>query len=177
VSGTGLVQTDTDPFQFINDVLNSPFLRLGFYLVALFFVVLWLSLAYWTFTDADRRGAMRFYWGIMALIFPFIGTLVYIIGRPPEYLLDSRERELELAVLERELKARVTQCPNCRSVVEKEYLLCPECGWDLKKPWRTAGNHCSWAGVPARTAQRSSAKKHQLVGGYKDGTNTRTREG
>jgi hypothetical protein len=102
--------------------------------VALFFVVLWLSLANWTFTDADRRGAMRFYWGIMALIFPFIGTLVYIIGRPPEYLLDSRERELELAVLERELKARVTQCPNCRSVVEKEYLLCPECGWDLKKP-------------------------------------------
>jgi RNA polymerase subunit RPABC4/transcription elongation factor Spt4 len=70
----------------------------------------------------------------VALIFPFIGTLIYVIVRPPEYLLDSRERELDLAVLETEFRRRAGLCPNCRSVVEKEYLLCPECGWDLKKP-------------------------------------------
>lgn len=126
-------QTDSNPFQVVSDLLNSPLLRIGFYLVVVFFVVLWLSVVYWTFIDADRRETPRFFWASVALIFPFIGTLIYVVVRPPEYLLDSRERELDLAVLEREFR-RSDLCPNCRSVVEKEYLLCPECGWDLKKP-------------------------------------------
>ena len=33
---------------------------------------------------------------IMALVFPFVGALVYTILRPPEYLDDVRERELAL---------------------------------------------------------------------------------
>lgn len=127
-------QTDSNPFQVVSDLLNSNLFRIGFYLVVVFFVVLWLSVVYWTFIDADRRGTLRFFWTSVALIFPFIGTLIYIIVRPLEYLLDSRERELDLAVLEREFRRRADLSPNCRSVVEKEYLLCPECGWDLKKP-------------------------------------------
>lgn len=128
------LQTDSDPFRAIEQFLDSPFLTLGLRLVLLFFAILWLSLVYWTFADAGRRGAMRWYWGVVAFIFPFLGTLIYLIVRPPEYLLDSRERELELAVLERELRRKVDLCPNCRSLVEKDYLLCPECGWELKKP-------------------------------------------
>lgn len=159
MSGTALVsllQADTDPFQAISDFLNSPLVRLGFYLVVFFFVVLWLSLVYWTFIDADRRGTWRFFWGVVALFFPFIGTLIYVIVRPPEYVLDSRERELDLAVMERELRRKVDLCPNCRSVVEKEYLLCPECGWDLKKPCENCGKplHLNWKTCPyCATAQ------------------------
>ena len=137
MSGTALTfsaQTDSNPFQVVSDFLNSPLLRIGFYLVVVFFVVLWLLVVYWTFIDADWRGTPRFFWAIVALIFLFIGTLIYVVVRPPEYLLDSRERELDLAVLEREFGRRADLCPNCRSVVEKECLLCPECGWDLKKP-------------------------------------------
>ena len=129
-----LLQTDGDPFQVINDFLGSPLLTLGLRLTALFFAILWLALVYWTFTDADRRGSMRWYLGAVALIFPFIGTLIYVIVRPPEYVAESRERELELAILERELKRRADLCPNCHSIVEGDYLLCPECGWDLKRP-------------------------------------------
>ena len=98
------------------------------------FVVLWLALAYWTFADAGRRGTVRFFWGAVALLVPFLGTLIYLIVRPPEYLLGSQDRELEVAVLERELRQQVSLCPRCRSIVEKEFLHCPECGWDLKKP-------------------------------------------
>ncbi len=159
MNGTGLIyllQTDPDPFRAVNDLLNSPFLTIGFRLVVFSFVVLWLALAYWTFADAGRRGTIRFFWGIVALIFPYIGTLVYLIVRPPEYVLDSRERELELAVLEKELRKRVDLCPNCRSVVEKDYLLCPECGWDLKKQCENCGKplHLSWGTCPyCATAQ------------------------
>ena len=59
-------------------------------------------------------------------------------------------RELELAVLERELRQRVNLCPSCRSVVEKEYLLCPECAWDLKKPCENCQKplHLGWSTCP-----------------------------
>jgi RNA polymerase subunit RPABC4/transcription elongation factor Spt4 len=134
-----LSQTDPDPFRIVDDLLSSPYLTIGFRLVLFFFVVLWLALAYWTFADAGRRGTVRFFWGVVALVFPFVGPLVYVIVRPPEYALDSRERELELAVLERELRQRGELCPGCRSVVEKDYLLCPECGFDLRAPCRSCG--------------------------------------
>ncbi len=153
MSGTALTfsaQTDSNPFQVVSDLLNSPLLRIGFYLVVVFFVLLWLSVVYWTFIDADRRGTSRFFWASVALIFAFIGTLIYVIVRPPEYLLDSRERELDLAVLEREFGRRADLCPNCRSVVEKEYFLCPECGWDLKKPCESCQKplHLDWNTCP-----------------------------
>ena len=153
MSGAGLVpllQSEADPFRLIGDFLNSPFFRFGLYLVVFLFFVLWLSLVYWTFVDADRRGTTRFFWGAVALLFPFIGTLIYVIVRPPEYVLDSRERELDLAVMERELRQRVDLCSNCRSVVEKDYLLCPECGWDLKKPCENCRKpiHLNWKTCP-----------------------------
>ena len=156
VGSVYLSQTDPDPFRVVDDLLSSPYLTIGFRLVLFFFVVLWLALAYWTFADAGRRGTVRFFWGIVALVFPFVGPLIYVIVRPPEYALDSRERELELAVLERELRQRVELCPGCRSVVEKEYLLCPECGFDLRAPCRSCGKplDLSWRTCPyCATAQ------------------------
>ncbi len=143
-------EEDTDLFQTINDFLNSPVLAIGFRVVILCFVVLWLALAYWTFADAGRRWTVRFFWGAVALLVPLLGTLIYLIVRPPEYLLDSRERELEVAVLERELRQQVSLCPRCQSTVEKEFLLCPECGWDLKKPYEHCQKplHLAWNTCP-----------------------------
>ena len=51
-----LQEEDRDLFQTINDFLNSPVLAIGFRVVLLCFVVLWLALTYWTFADAGRRG-------------------------------------------------------------------------------------------------------------------------
>ena len=149
-----------DPFQSISEALESPLLTLGLRLTLLFFAVLWLSLVYWTFTDAGRRGAMRWYWLVVAVLFPFIGTLIYVIVRPPEYLLDARERELELAFLEKEVRQRVDLCPNCRSMVEKDYLVCPECNWDLKSPCVNCGKPLDmrWETCPyCATSQRKNA--------------------
>jgi RNA polymerase subunit RPABC4/transcription elongation factor Spt4 len=89
--------------------------------------------------------------------------LVYLIVRPPEYELDARERELELAVLERELRSRVLLCPNCRAQIEKDYLICPECNLELKKPciecerplnneWQT----CPYCGTDQQSGKKMS---------------------
>jgi RNA polymerase subunit RPABC4/transcription elongation factor Spt4 len=149
-----------DPFQMVSDFLASPILRISGQLVALLFVVLWLALVYWTFADATRRGAVRLLWGLVAVVFPYVGTPIYIIVRPHEYLDESRERELETAVLERELRNSVLLCPNCRNMVEKDFLVCPSCKWELKKPcekcdrplnmeWET----CPYCGTDQRSDQ------------------------
>lgn len=152
---------DSDPFQIITNFLESPVLRIGGQLVLLLFVALWIALVYWTYTDANRRGALSILWGIVAVIFPYVGTLIYLIVRPPEYLAESRERELELAVLERELRSNIHLCPNCRNLVEKDFLICPVCNWELKKPcvncerpmnmeWET----CPYCGTDQRSGKK-----------------------
>lgn len=156
-----LLQQDADPFQIISDFLESPILRIAGQLLLLLVVVFWLALVYWTYADAARRGAIRVLWGFVAVIFPFVGTLIYLIVRPPEYLEESRERELELAVLERELRNNVALCPNCRNLVEKDYLVCPTCNWELKKPCTNCERPlnmewemCPYCGTNQRTGKR-----------------------
>jgi RNA polymerase subunit RPABC4/transcription elongation factor Spt4 len=132
--GALLVQQSTDPFQIISNFMDSPILRISGQLILLLIVVFWIALVYWTYTDAGRRGATPILWGIVAVVFPYLGTLIYLIVRPHEYLDELRERELETAVLERELRNSINLCPNCRNMVEKDYLICPTCAWELKKP-------------------------------------------
>ena len=64
-------------------------------LICLFLVVIWLALLYWTYADARRRilDPMLVGCAAAAALFPFVGTIVYMIVRPPEYLDDVRERE------------------------------------------------------------------------------------
>ena len=83
-----------------NDALN-----LAVNLLILFLVVIWLALVYWTYADARRRIAdgLLVACATAASLFPFVGTVVYLIVRPPEYLDDVRERELEIAAAEARL--------------------------------------------------------------------------
>src|SRR5437016_298434 len=66
-----------------NDALNRVVS-----LVLLFLVVIWLALVYWTYADARRRiaDAMLVGCATAASLFPFLGTIIYMIVRPPEYL-------------------------------------------------------------------------------------------
>jgi Double zinc ribbon len=107
-------------------------------LLVLLLVVVWLALVYWTYADARRRitDPMLIWTSAAAsLCFPFVGTLVYMIVRPPEYIEDVRERELEMQAAE----ARLAQfnymlCPYCDYEVEKDFLRCPSCLRKLKDP-------------------------------------------
>src|ERR1700738_2465314 len=74
-------------------------------LLILVLVVLWLALVYWTYADARRRIAdpMLIACATCSSLFPFVGTIVYMIVRPPEFLDDVRERELEMQSVEARL--------------------------------------------------------------------------
>jgi len=104
--------------------------------------VIWAALIYWTFADARRRisDGMLVACAVVTSFFPFIGTIVYMIVRPPEYLDDVHERALEI----RAAQARLSQigahrCPYCDYDVEKEFLRCPNCLRKLKEPCVSCG--------------------------------------
>lgn len=110
-------------------------------LIILFLVVIWLALIYWTYSDAKRRIADPMLVGCATLcsVFPFLGTIVYTIVRPPEYLEDARERELEIAAAEARLAQLEHGCPYCGFRVERNFLRCPSCLRRLKEPCQTCG--------------------------------------
>lgn len=122
-----------DFFASVVEFFNSPVFKLIINLFLLFTFVLYLSLAKWTFSDARRRGAMAFYWTIVSLLFPVAGWLIYLIVRPPEYLDDVRERELEIKAKESLLGSAASVCPACYKPVENDFFICPYCRRRLKK--------------------------------------------
>ena len=122
-------------------------------LVILVLVVIWLALVYYTYADARRRIAdpMLIGCAVAASLFPYVGTMVYMIVRPPEYLDDVRERELEMQAAEARLHSlNYFLCPHCDHEVEKEFLRCPNCMRKLKDPCVNCGKPLdpSWAICP-----------------------------
>lgn len=145
-------------FGITNDGLN-----LVVSLLLLFLVVLWLALVAWTYFDARRRLEDGFLVGCAAacsLLFPFLGTIVYSILRPPEFLSDRRERELEIRASELRVRQLEEQsCPNCEHPVERTFLRCPNCRARIKDPCESCGKPIDprWAICPYCEMPRRSA--------------------
>jgi hypothetical protein len=98
--------------------------------------VLYLALIFWTFADARRRidDPLLVICATLASFFPFVGTIVYLIVRPPEYLDDVRLRELEMTAAEARLANLDYQlCPHCDYEIKADYLRCPSCMRKLKE--------------------------------------------
>jgi Double zinc ribbon len=108
-------------------------------LLVLFLIVVYLALIYWTYLDARRRieDPVLIACATAASVFPYLGTVIYTILRPPEFLEDREERELELRAAELELRQRIeNSCPHCEYPIEKSYLRCPNCERRLRNPCR-----------------------------------------
>ncbi|HLM27660.1 MAG TPA: zinc ribbon domain-containing protein [Thermoleophilaceae bacterium] len=117
-------------------------LNLAVNLLVLSLVVVWAALVYWTYSDARRRisDPMLVACATAASLFPFIGTIIYLIVRPPEYLDDIHERDLEIAAAEARLNSvRQHTCPHCDFEIEPSFLRCPSCLRRLKEPCTVCG--------------------------------------
>jgi hypothetical protein len=101
-------------------------------------VVFWLALIIYTYLDARRRISDPFLVGcatIGSLVIPYLGTAVYTIIRPPEFLEDAHERELEIRAAElRVRQLKELSCPRCSFPIETSYMRCPQCQCRLKNP-------------------------------------------
>src|SRR4051795_13191378 len=118
-------------------------LNLAVQLLLLVLVALWIALVWWTYADAQRRVDDPMLVACAtagSFFFPFVGAIVYLIVRPPEYIDDVRERELEIAAAEARLhNVEGMHCPHCDFEIEKSFLRCPSCLRRLKEPCGSCG--------------------------------------
>ncbi len=127
---------DDSLFGGVNDFFDSGAWLVIRNLSLFFLAVFWLATAYWVYKDARRRiddpwlVAMA---AVLGLVPPFIGAIVYMLFRPPEYLEDVRERELEIKAMEERLSREDMHCPVCRTEVDASFLICPVCTTKLKQ--------------------------------------------
>jgi hypothetical protein len=133
--------------------ISNNGLNLVVSLIVLMLVVVWLALIVYTYLDARRRISDPFLVGCatIASFIPYLGTAIYAIVRPPEFLDDARERELEIRAAELRLRQlRDHICPGCSYPVEKNYLRCPRCQRRLKDPCHACGKPVDprWALCP-----------------------------
>ncbi len=147
-------------FGITNDGLN-----LAVNLLLLFLVVFWIALVYWTYADARRRieDPMLVGCATAASLFPFVGTIVYTIVRPPEYLEDVHERQLEIAAAEARLhEIEQHTCPYCDYEIEKSFLRCPSCLRRLQASRAArAASRSTRAGRSAPTASPRSRRRRR----------------
>jgi hypothetical protein len=148
-----------------------------------FVLVFWAATVYWVYKDARRRIEDTWLVGmatVLGLFPPFLGPIIYMFFRPPEYLDDVRERELEIRAMEERLARRDLFCPVCRAEVESTFLVCPVCTTKLKQacvscsaPLEALWQVCpycetpvdtptvvqadTWESTPRRTRRRSAA--------------------
>jgi Double zinc ribbon len=124
-------------FGITNDSLNT-----AVNVLLLVLVVVWFALIFWTYADARRRidDPMLVACATAASLFPFVGTIVYLIVRPPEFVDDVRLRELEMTAAEARLAQLDYQlCPHCDFEIKADYLRCPSCMRKLKERCYSCG--------------------------------------
>jgi hypothetical protein len=148
--------------------ISNDGLNLVVNLFILMLVVVWLALIVFTYLDARRRVSDPFLvaCATLASFIPYLGTAVYAILRPPEFLEDAHERELEIKAAElRVRQLEESSCPQCEYPIERTYLRCPRCQRRLKNPCPSCGKPvdprwslCPYCETPVRSRERSAKR-------------------
>ena len=125
-------------FENIMNFFKLPVWKYLIYGTVFVLVIMWLSFVYWTYRDARLRNTSAIFWAIIVLALNYLGLIIYLILRPPEFVEDIMERDLEIKRMEVLLAASVMRCPTCGKDVKEDFIICPNCRKKLKKTC----NHC-----------------------------------
>jgi hypothetical protein len=146
-----------------------------------FVIVFWLATIFWVWKDASRRiddPRLLALATLVGAVPPFVGPLIYMLFRPPEYLEDVRERELEIRAIESRLGGPELQCTVCGCEIEPDFLVCPVCTTKLRsacsecsRPLEPAWQVCPYCeapvpvGQPVTLARRPPRRSHSSSSG------------
>ncbi|MEA2015554.1 MAG: zinc ribbon domain-containing protein [Actinomycetota bacterium] len=134
-----------DLFEYVNDIMDffkNPIWKYLYYGIIFILIIVWLAFIYWTYRDARLRSespAVAVFWAVIVLLLNFLGLILYLILRPPEFIDDIIERDLEIEKTERLLYNRRQTCPACGKPVNDDFLICPYCRKKLKTPCINCG--------------------------------------
>jgi hypothetical protein len=164
----------------IGSIFDNPVVQLGFQLLTIYWVVLWIAAAYWAFRDMQGRTdnplapylAAAFIIVFSPLLFP-LAVFTYRIIRPQERIGDVYERNLAEEAMLAEIEA-IPHCPSCERRVDPAWLICPTCRTRLNRVCpnctRLVGldwSLCAWCGreferhdaIAASTASVTTSRK------------------
>lgn len=137
--------------------------RLVAYIFLFYLVVMWLTIAFWTYRDIRQRSRDPFVQSaavLLVLFFFLPGHWLYLILRPRYTLAELYERSLEEEALLQDLEDQ-SACPSCKRRVRDEYLICPSCKTSLKEPCRMCQKPLSYAWVACPyCGQDKPAREH-----------------
>ena len=97
---------------------------------------------FWVYKDVRRRVEEPLLVAaatLLGAVPPFLGPLIYMLFRPPEYLDEVRERELEMKAIETRLGGPDFRCRVCGCGVEPDFLVCPVCTTKIRQPCSSCG--------------------------------------
>lgn len=113
-------------------------------------IILFLYIAsiIWAVRDSAARGGN---WKVALLVslIPFAGVLVYLLMRPPLFLIDKEEQELDIALKRRQL-SKYGNCANCGQPVKDDFIMCPSCQKRIRNVCANCGRaiEFSWKACP-----------------------------
>lgn len=157
------------------EVLNDLSVAIGFIVAILgaSAAAFWIAMVIWTFIDIRSRS--RDWLAILlacllALIFPLVGVLLYLLIRPKDTLAAVYDRALEEEALLRELES-ANSCGHCGSPVKEEWAFCPTCHTQLQYSCdncnelvRTDWDICAYCGKSQRTTGRQPTEAQSYSG-------------
>jgi hypothetical protein len=164
----------------IGSIFDNPVVQLGFQLLTIYWIVLWIAAAYWAFRDMQGRTdnplapylAAAFIIVFSPLLFP-LAVFTYRIVRPQERIGEVYERNLAEEAMLAEIEA-IPHCPSCERRVDPAWLICPTCRTRLNRVCpnctRLVGldwSLCAWCGreferhdaIAASAASMTTARK------------------
>ena len=156
--------------------ISNDGLNLVVNLLILMLVVVWLALIVFTFLDARRRVSDPFLvaCATVASFIPYIGTAVYAILRPPEFLEDAHERELEIKAAElRSASSRRAPVPSASSRSSAATCAAPSASAgsrtlrQLRQARRSRWSLCPYCETAIRSRERSTTKRASSATGAK----------
>ena len=162
----------------VGSVFDNPVIKLGFQIVAIYWVVLWLAAAYWAFRDMQLRTEnpiLPYVAAAFIIVFSPVAFLaaviVYRIVRPHERIGDVYERNLAEEALLAEVEA-IRSCPTCHRRVHDEWIICPTCRTRLNRVCASCSrlvgldwSLCAWCG---RDFERGDRAVFEPIGGVPD---------
>jgi len=167
VSGVGSAIGDA-----VGGFLANPAVGLAAHLIEAYVILVWLAVALWAFVDMRRRtthlaaayGAAALVILASPLLFPLAVVIIRIV-RPATFAAEHRLALVRESVLQADFIA--PRCPDCRRVVEPDWILCPSCRQMLAHMCGHCGRTaeldwsiCAWCGEELQWAGPSELAAH-----------------
>ncbi len=154
----------SDLLNTIGTVLQTVVAVFGALLVAF-----WIALVVWTFRDMRARSRdilATLLASLLVVLFGPVGLGLYLLLRPRDTLAEQYERMLQEEALLRDMEEQPV-CPNCQHKTQPDWMLCPHCTSQLRRPCASCGRllDLGWQICPycAQTPTATPAAPEQIT--------------